>query len=252
MKVIELFAGVGGFRLGLEKASDKFKTVWFNQWEPNKKKQWAWECYVNHFGDCPNSNTDITQVNKEEIPNFDLLVGGFPCQPFSVSRTADKALGLEDLNKGQLWFQIRDILKIKKPKYVLLENVDRLLKSPAKQKGRDFGIILYQFNQLGYSVEWRVITASNYGNPQRRKRTFIFACKEDFKPFFNDEFPAFFNDNRIIKPMNKLPDSIQDFSFNFGNWGYMKNSYFHSEQVTEKEEQVVPLGKIIERERAYS
>lgn len=173
--VCELFAGVGGFRIGLEKANPEWDTVWANQWEPGKKSQHAFDCYVNHFGKSNKYvNEDISSIDKNTIPNHNLLVGGFPCQDYSVARTGAK--GMEG-KKGVLWWQIRDILQAKNPNFVLLENVDRLLKSPASQRGRDFGVILACFKDLGYTVEWRVINAADYGFAQRRRRTFIFACK---------------------------------------------------------------------------
>lgn len=173
--VCELFAGVGGFRIGLEKTNVKWETVWVNQWEPGMKNQYAYDCYVNHFGkDDKYVNKDISSIDKSTIPNHNLLVGGFPCQDYSIARTG--AQGMEG-KKGVLWWQIRDILQAKSPNFVLLENVDRLLKSPSSQRGRDFGVILACFKDLGYSVEWRVINAADYGFAQRRRRTFIFACK---------------------------------------------------------------------------
>jgi len=213
IKVCELFAGVGGFRLGLEKASDEFKFVWANQWEPGKIKQHAFDCYVSHFGEENHENTDISKIDKNEIKDHDLLVGGFPCQDYSVASTGAK--GIQG-KKGVLWWEIRDILEAKKPRFVLLENVDRLLKSPASQRGRDFGVMLACFNDLGYSVEWRVINAAEYGFSQRRRRIFIFAFKNDTeyaksinksnlrdwiynKGFFQEEFP-------IISENNKLED----------------------------------------------
>lgn len=173
IRVVELFAGVGGFRLGLERCSDIFETIWANQWEPGRKSQYAYECYKQNFGDKHNCiNEDIALV-KQYVPEHDLLVGGFPCQDYSVARTGAK--GIQG-KKGALWWEIRDVIESKKPKYVLLENVDRLLKSPAAQRGRDFGIILRCLSDLGYSIEWRVINAAEYGCAQRRRRTFIFAC----------------------------------------------------------------------------
>jgi DNA (cytosine-5)-methyltransferase 1 len=172
IKVVELFAGVGGFRRGLENQSNRFKTIWANQWEPGKKSQHAFNCYVQRF---PNEgikvNADISLV-KAEIPKHDLLVGGFPCQDYSVAATGAK--GIEG-KKGVLWWQINDILTALRPPFVLLENVDRLLKSPARQRGRDFAVMLRCFHDLGYDVEWRVINAAEYGYAQRRRRVFIFA-----------------------------------------------------------------------------
>lgn len=190
--VCELFAGVGGFRCGLnsiKKISDtdkkeKWDTVWFSQWELGKTKQWAHDCYVNRFGKLldlsgnDTTNTDIAQVNKADIPEHNLLVGGFPCQDYSVARGLNGEKGIKG-NKGVLWWSICDVIKAKKPSFILLENVDRLLKSPSKQRGRDFGIILACLQGEGYSVEWRVINAAEYGAVQRRRRTFIFAYRNE-------------------------------------------------------------------------
>lgn len=186
--VCELFAGVGGFRCGLNKKylyNEIWDTVWYNQWEPAEKKtQYAHECYQYHFGSCldldknDTTNVSIELVDKTLIPDFNLLVGGFPCQDYSVASTLKTSKGIEG-KKGVLWWSIRDTLEAKQPAFVLLENVDRLLKSPAKQRGRDFGIILRCFQDCGYIVEWRVINAAEYGCPQRRRRTFIFAYRSD-------------------------------------------------------------------------
>ncbi|MGJ8665388.1 MAG: DNA cytosine methyltransferase [Patiriisocius sp.] len=175
IKVVELFAGVGGFRLGLEK--NNYEIVWSNQWEPSTKMQHASKVYEARFGTKNHSNEDINEVvtrDIDEIPDHDLLVGGFPCQDYSVATTLYNSKGLKG-KKGVLWWSIHQILEKKKnkPKYLLLENVDRLLKSPAKQRGRDFAVMLQSLNQLGYAVEWRVINAAEYGMPQRRRRIFI-------------------------------------------------------------------------------
>ncbi|EFA22387.1 DNA (cytosine-5-)-methyltransferase [Bifidobacterium gallicum] len=194
IRIAELFAGVGGFRLGLdgydnpehpdfhmEPAGD-FRTVWANQWEPNGQdsKQFAWRCYEDRFGAGSCVNEDIAVVldqvdaGEREIPEFDMLVGGFPCQDYSVAKPLSLAKGI-DGKKGVLWWSINRLLEMRHPKYVLLENVDRLLKSPSAQRGRDFAIILSCLYRLGYSVEWRVINAGEYGMPQRRRRVYIYA-----------------------------------------------------------------------------
>ncbi len=192
--VVELFAGVGGFRVGLNniKGFDKetgraiengpWDFVWANQWEPATKAQHAFDCYKTRFQKAPGetidnpelSNDDISKIDKEWIPDHTLLTGGFPCQDYSVARSLSHEKGIEG-KKGVLWWQINDILKAKKPSFVLLENVDRLLKAPSKQRGQAFGIILRCFCEAGYGVQWRVINAADYGHPQRRRRTFIFA-----------------------------------------------------------------------------
>lgn len=175
-RVAELFAGVGGFRVGLERLNTNWKFIYANQWEPGKKNQYAYDCYVRHYGKSTDtSNVDINKVDKSLIPDMDLLVGGFPCQDYSVAHTGAK--GIEG-KKGVLWWDIRDTIEAKKPSFVLLENVDRLLSSPGpRQRGRDFGMILYTLNQLGYDTQWRMINAADYGFPQRRRRVFIFAYR---------------------------------------------------------------------------
>ncbi|MBK9513695.1 MAG: DNA (cytosine-5-)-methyltransferase [Flavobacteriales bacterium] len=174
LKVVELFAGVGGFRIGLERASDRFRVVWSNQWEPGVKRQAASDVYKARFGADHHSNVDIALVPAKEIPAHDLLVGGFPCQDYSVARTLKQAAGLKG-KKGVLWWEIHRILAERRPAYILLENVDRLLKSPIGQRGRDFAVMLASLADLGYVVEWRVINAADYGMPQRRRRVFFVA-----------------------------------------------------------------------------
>lgn len=176
INVVELFAGVGGFRLGLEAASSRFKTVWANQWEPGAERQYAFECYCAHFGKMDAYVCKDISIAKNSILPHELLVGGFPCQDYSVANKG--ARGIEG-NKGALWWQIDSIVSQYRPQYVLLENVDRLLRSPAKQRGRDFGIMLRCLYQSGYAVEWRVINAADYGQPQRRRRIFVFAFRND-------------------------------------------------------------------------
>lgn len=174
IRVVELFAGVGGFRIGLERASKRFCTVWNNQWEPSTKRQDASIVYCHRFGSEGHCNEDIATVSTSEIPECDLLVGGFPCQDYSVATTLNRSGGIEG-KKGVLWWQIYRILNelTHKPDYLFFENVDRLLKSPATQRGRDFAIILASLSDLGYIVEWRVVNAADYGMPQRRRRTYI-------------------------------------------------------------------------------
>jgi DNA (cytosine-5)-methyltransferase 1 len=189
IKVVELFAGVGGFRLGLEGWKGKsalsnykkglkspYEVVWSNQWEPSTKTQHASLVYENRFGKNGHCNEDISAVDVSKIPDHDILVGGFPCQDYSVATTLKNSKGLIG-KKGVLWWSIHKILseKKKKPKYLFLENVDRLLISPSGQRGRDFAIILQSLNELGYAVEWRIVNAAEFGMPQRRRRIFILA-----------------------------------------------------------------------------
>jgi DNA (cytosine-5)-methyltransferase 1 len=187
IKVVELFAGVGGFRLGLEgpptKQSTAYEVVWSNQWEPSTKKQHASLVYQSRWPNCDHSNADIAEIVEqqfERIPNHDLLVGGFPCQDYSVATSLRNSKGLQG-KKGVLWWSIEGILRKKgamAPNYLMLENVDRLLKSPANQRGRDFAIMLRSLSDLGYAVEWRIINAAEYGMPQRRRRIFIMAYRK--------------------------------------------------------------------------
>lgn len=243
LRIVELFAGVGGFRLGFEKAdSNYFKTVFASQWEPSSTNQFAFECYKNNFngeGISEYSNKDIALVHTDHIPDHDILVGGFPCQDYSVAQSGAK--GIQG-KKGVLWWEIKRIILNKKPKYVLLENVDRLLKSPTEQRGRDFAIIIKSFDELGYDLEWRVINAAEYGEPQRRRRVFIFAIKRNIAfytgtnssiientGFFASSFPVnnFENEDAVteidgIHEMSLLNVS-EEFNFKFENSGIFRN-----------------------------
>ncbi|MBK8500272.1 MAG: DNA (cytosine-5-)-methyltransferase [Flavobacteriales bacterium] len=177
VRVAELFAGVGGFRLGLQRASGKlgeYQVVFSNQWEPGRRKQHASDVYTARFGQAHHLNADIASIGIDAIPDHDLVVGGFPCQDYSVASTLRNSKGLVG-KKGVLWWQIHRLLrdKRKKPDFLLLENVDRLLGSPVGQRGRDFAVMLRSLDELGYAVEWRVINAAEYGMPQRRRRVFI-------------------------------------------------------------------------------
>ena len=183
MNVLELFAGVGGFRIGLENADKNlFKTKWSNQWEPSRKSQDAFEVYDYHFPNSENINISISDIPDEKFAEMDadIIVGGFPCQDYSVARSKKNEQGIEG-KKGVLFWEIIRATRIIKPKYLILENVDRLLKAPSKQRGRDFAIMLTAFNNLGYSVEWRVINAADYGRSQRRRRVFFFVFRNDTK-----------------------------------------------------------------------
>lgn len=186
IRVVELFAGVGGFRVGLERANEapqrrkSYEVIWSSQWEPSTKRQHASEVYEARFGKEGHSNEDIAKEVKAQVlpKKFDLLVGGFPCQDYSVARTLNQAVGIHG-KKGVLWWEIRNILERHRPPYGLFENVDRLLKSPAKQRGRDFAVMLASLAQLGYQAEWRVINSAEYGFPQRRKRVFILVYRSN-------------------------------------------------------------------------
>ena len=267
--ICELFAGVGGFRLGFERLESGWETKWFSQWEPGAKTQWAHDCYVNHFGDCEDvkgelhTGEDISTMNKENIPEHTLLVGGFPCQDYSVAHGLAYSKGIEG-KKGVLWWQIRDTLIAKKAPFCIFENVDRLLKSPAKQRGRDFGIMLSCLAELGYSVEWRVVNAATYGAAQRRRRTFIFAYRNDTQ--YGNNMSAFDAEAILrekglmakafpVKSVGEISETVvsndvvevsDSFSFNFCTSGYMADYRIYTAKVEESEEAPILLGKVLE------
>lgn len=295
--VCELFAGVGGFRCGLNniesiediKKEEKWDTVWFSQWEPSEKNtQYAHDCYVYNFGTCfdkngnDTTNVNIEEVDKSTLPDFNLLVGGFPCQDYSVASSLATSKGLEG-KKGVLWWSIREILEEKKPPFVLLENVDRLIKSPASQRGRDFGIILACFRDEGYTVEWRILNAAEYGYQQRRRRIFIFAYKNNTQyakninnsinlegkveiesnrigmeeliisdGFFAKTFPVNSVDSKKIK-VEELPKGLGDlsehFKFGFENTGVMKDGVIYTVKTTPQYDgKQLTLGDVMEDE----
>jgi len=179
IKVAEMFAGVGGFHLGLSRASKDFQIVWADQYEPARKNQFAFNIYQHNFPQTNVVNDDISLVNKNKLPEMNMLVGGFPCQDYSVASSGAKGLYGK---KGVLWWDIKDVIETKWPQFIFLENVDRLLTSPGTnsvQPGRDFGMILRTLSDLGYGVTWKMINAADYGFPQRRRRVFLFAVRED-------------------------------------------------------------------------
>ena len=208
MKVLELFAGVGGFRIGLENADkDFFETKWANQWEPSRQSQDAFEVYNYHFPDSENINIIISDITDEEFAKMDadMIVGGFPCQDYSVARRKKNEQGIEG-KKGVLFWEIIRATRIIQPKYLILENVDRLLKAPSKQRGRDFAIMLTAFNNLGYSVEWRVINAAEYGRSQRRRRVFFFVYRNDTE--FAKQIDEQFENTELVFEDTKYDDYI--------------------------------------------
>ena len=236
IKCVELFAGVGGFRVGIEKHNTnkfKFNTIWSNQWEPSTNVQHASDIYKLRFGDIGHFNEDINKIDAKKIPEHDLLCGGFPCQEYSIGTVNAKGIVGK---KGVLWWDIHRIIKEKKTPYLILENVDRIIISPSKQRGKDFSIILKSLIELDYIVEWRIINAAEYGMPQKRKRTYFLVYKKNSKlgkeilkkktslienMYLNEEFKIKkLNVNEIIE--TDLSNSIKDISDNFNKNNDMK------------------------------
>lgn len=253
MEIVELFAGVGGFRVGLEKASPTFKTLWSNQFEPSRKSQDAFEVYNYHFPDSENWNEDISLISDERFSalkgKVDLIVGGFPCQDYSVARTKKDEQGIEG-KKGVLFWEIVRATKLSNPKYLLLENVDRLLKAPSKQRGRDFAIMLRAFADLGYGVDWRVINPADYGWCQRRKRVFLFVYRKDTTYFkqqqvlddfgvgtsgiFEETFPT---KDEVVKDRSNsfvLSEDIVEVSDSFSTQFWNSGSMIEGQVVTKE------------------
>lgn len=276
--VVELFAGVGGFRCGFNEVQlvdgeviekDNWDFVWANQYEPSTKSQAAFDCYVERFGESENHvNEDIATVDKNNIPNHTLLVGGFPCQDYSVARSLSNEKGIEG-KKGVLWWQIAEVLEAKRPPFVLLENVDRLLRSPSTQRGRDFGIMLRTFLDYGYSVEWRVINSADYGFPQKRRRVFIFAYHKNtnyykkmnnysFKDIifnqgiFANTFPIMENElefGECLISEKEFEDIVQvsdNFKFHFYNAGLIHNGKINTYKTQPLCEELTVLNSIVE------
>mgnify|MGYP002741297020 FL=1 len=253
MNVLELFAGVGGFRVGLEKASPRFKTLWSNQFEPSRKSQDAFEVYNYHFPESENWNEDITTIPDERFSalkgKVNLIVGGFPCQDYSVARTKKDEKGIEG-KKGVLFWEIIRATKLSNPKYLLLENVDRLLKAPSKQRGRDFAIMLRAFADLGYGVDWRVINPADYGWCQRRKRVFLFVYRKDTDYFrqqqtledFGVGSSGIFEEthetkNEVVKDRSSsfvLPEDIVEVSDSFSTQFWNSGTMIDGQVVTKE------------------
>jgi DNA (cytosine-5)-methyltransferase 1 len=191
IKIAELFAGVGGFREAVKYSSLKnhFEVTWSNQWEPGESakhgdQQNANRVYIAKFGKHGHYTDDIHLITDSEkklpkdIADIQMLVGGFPCQDYSVAKPKNTAKGIRG-PKGVLWWSIERILRDVRPNYVLLENVDRLINSPSANRGRDFAVILKGLDGLGYIVEWRIVNAADYGFAQKRRRIFILAYQKD-------------------------------------------------------------------------
>ena len=293
LKVFSMFDGVGGFIVGLDEANKKLNKNFFqvtdtNQFEPSRKAQDAFEVGVYNYPKINHSNEDIMQVSSEYFDEMkangvNMIVGGFPCQDYSVARSKKHEMGIEG-KKGVLFWEIIRAVNHIKPEYLILENVDRLLKSPSKQRGRDFAIMLGAFNQLGYTVEWRVINAADYGAPQRRRRVFFFIYKnnsafakkhgikdlslESFESYiykkglFAKQFPVenSANKNRVYtEKLSELDahseEYIVDISNNFTgkvwNTGLMKDGIYYTIDTTPVFEKAMTLGEVVQKAKEY-
>ena len=282
LKVLELFAGVGGFRIGLENSNKQlYKTCWANQWEPARKSQDAFEVYNYRFPDSENIGYSVSDISDEHFAQMDadIIVGGFPCQDYSVARSKKNEQGIEG-KKGVLFWEIIRATRIIRPFYLILENVDRLLKSPSKQRGRDFAIMLAAFNDLGYSVEWRVINAADYGRSQRRRRVFFFVYRNDtafgkkmdekfeqddlvFQDqryddyiyrdgLFAQQFPIMGEAVKGRRAYYELPEDLVAVSDNFTgtvwNTGVMRHGKYYTIETQPISERAITLGEILQAE----
>lgn len=282
MKVFSMFDGVGGFIIGLNNAGeDAFQTLYSNQYEPSKKAQDAFDVGVHRFPGLEHIGMDVAAIPNAKFEEMrergvDMIVGGFPCQDYSVARSKKHEMGIEG-KKGVLFWQIIRATEHIKPKYLVLENVDRLLKAPSKQRGRDFAVMLTAFNQLGYSVEWRVINAAEYGCAQRRRRVFFFIYRNDTawarhldqefeggdvsfetykdyllkKGLFARQFPVAEEPAKGRIHFNRLGDDIVEVSENFSdgkmwNSGVMRHGVFYTCETTPIFERAVTLGEIVQ------
>ena len=283
MKVFSMFDGVGGFIVGLNNADPiYFETLYSNQYEPSRKTQDAYEVGCYRFPNIEHISTDVALIPDEKYKEMrengvNMIVGGFPCQDYSVARSKKNEMGIEG-KKGVLFWEIIRATKTIKPKYLILENVDRLLKAPSNQRGRDFAIMLGAFNQLGYSVEWRVINAADYGRAQRRRRVFFFVYRNDTpwakkidkefevvdektfdtyksyifeKGLFAQQFPVKSSPIKKRAHFNHLADDLAEISDNFKdgmmwNSGVMRHGYFYTADTEPLgNEEPITLGDIV-------
>jgi len=273
LNVLELFAGVGGFRLGLEgwngksaisgyekplNRKVKFEVVYSNQFEPSTKRQHANEVYENRFGSDGHFGCSVEELGASDFSkHIDVLCGGFPCQDYSVATTLRNSKGLLG-KKGVLWWEIERVLTElgDKPPYLILENVDRLLKSPNGRRGRDFAVMLRSLSELGYNVEWKVIDASEWGFPQRRKRVFIVgyhrSVSDKHLGLLQSTFPY---ESRLSSREFELSADIEtisndfgigDMVSKFGNDGHFVNGVVHTNDVKYKKVLGTVLADVIE------
>ena len=189
---IDLFAGIGGLRIPYEKLGGT--CVFSSEWDKH-----AQQTYAHYFGETPAG--DITKINTADIPDHDILLAGFPCQPFSI--IGDKQ-GFEDA-RGTLFFDIARILKKKKPSAFLLENVKQLL---THDKGQTFAVIQEQLSRLGYTTYHKVLNALDFGLPQKRERIFIVGFREPIAFVFPKPIGAYIPLSEILEPDEDVEPSL--------------------------------------------
>lgn len=200
-RTIDLFAGIGGIRLGFEAFG--CETVFSSEWDKHAAKM-----YEENFGEKPFG--DINEIEPNEIPDHDILLAGFPCQPFSI---AGKGLGFAD-TRGTLFFNIEAILEAKKPQAFLLENVKRLT---THDKGQTFAVILEKLKGLGYTVYTKVFNSLDFGVPQKRERIYIVGFKDPIEFKFPKPLGYY-------KPLSEVLEKDED----------VPESYFLSESLKER------------------
>lgn len=221
VRFIDLFAGIGGFRIALD--STGAECVFSNDYEKN-----ACETYAANFGEilCK----DIHYINAEDIPNFDILCGGFPCQPFSIAGVSKKNSmgikhGFEDKKQGNLFFEVMRIIKHHKPKVVFLENVKNL---KSHDQGKTWKTIRENIEQAGYYVFDKIIDGKYYV-PQHRERIFIVCFNKNNYPKINFEFPAF-PEKRIYELSDIIADSVDEkYTLSDKLWNYLQKHKANSQ-----------------------
>ncbi len=227
LKAIELFAGIGGFRLGMKAAN--IDTIWAND-----ISKLCYQVYQSNFGSDSIVLEDINQINLSEIPEHDILTAGFPCQPFSQ---AGKKMGIRDRVRGTLFERIVEVIQAKKPKYFLLENVKRII---TMEEGSHFRIILNALASLDYFIEWRIINPINFGIPQNRDRIFIFGTwiESTKKTPTLEKLSVFLTDNDVdnlpgneSSEIEKYMQPIINFKSKNYHWGIAYKNKIYSQSL---------------------
>lgn len=249
MKIFSMFDGVGGFIIGLNDANPElFKTTYSNQYEPSRKSQDAYEVGVYRFPDVIHDNRNVEDIPDEDFRQMrengvNMITGGFPCQDYSVARSKKNEMGIEG-KKGVLFWEIIRATRIIEPEYLILENVDRLLKAPSSQRGRDFAIMLAAFNELNYSVEWRVINAAEYGRAQRRRRVFFFIYRNDTK--FAQKMDKKFENKEVVTNLFGEEQGHRYKEYVFKDGLFARQFPVHSEMVKDRYNHKVLSNDIVE------